>query len=648
MYRPYTDDFPGAVAIAGQCVGVALTAAIWSHPLRTRRATILLGTSVWIAALAPLAIANVPRSDPSQSVIAILQGSATLATVAAFLQGPRWFGALAALGQCGLFAIALHVRESDYELSFAHLFWYGLLVGVHALRTAAPARIGSTRMARSLWPHDIAIFLASTGLALVVTNVVFGRLIFNGDEIASTFQADVYGHLHAYAPIPPCASMFENYWVFRHQGRAFSQYTPGWPLFMAPFQRLGIPWLAGPVMAGILAVGVARLSRRVGSGLGATTEAAERVAATAGVLGAVFAMLGPAMLLNAGSRFSHTMVCACFAWSVESLCVVSGRDVPRRSAWRYGLLLGASTSLGLATRPADGGMLGVGVFLYFLWLLFTRRLTWRALAGTTIAFLVFGGLTAIILRLQLGAWFQTGYSIVASIHPEGVLHFSWPRPRELKSGLPLATGSYCWWPAAPALGIAGLVRALGGRERRVTFMLLVSAVALTVFYLFVEFGRHGDDGLGPRYLLPLVVVMAAGGAGILAPGVDSLLRWDAGVPIASRIRLTAPGILTVLAVVYGVCRLAPLIYPVAYVEYRYATTPLRVARKMGLKNAIVVIEPGRVTAHETNLAQNDPMNPDPDVLYLIRRREADDVCARKHFPGRTWYRAGKAETLTPY
>jgi hypothetical protein len=69
---------------------------------------------------------------------------------------------------------------------------------------------------------------------------------------------------------------------------------------------------------------------------------------------------------------------------------------------------------------------------------------------------------------------------------------------------------------------------------------------------------------------------------------------------------------------------------------------------MGLKNAIVILEPPNLPAHETNLAQNDPMDPNPDVLFLIRRNAEDEACVRKHFPGRTWYRASKEETLTPY
>ena len=653
MYLPYTDRFPEAAAVAAQSVAATLTAVIWSCPLRTRSATILLGIAIWMAALTPLApeMTSFLHLEVGPRYFSLLQISATLAIIAALLDGSRLLGVLAAVGQCALYALAHYVRDSDAEISFAYIFFYGALIGVHALRVAPLNRAGPASAARSFARQDLAIFLATTCLAALVTNLAFGRLVFNGDEVANSFQADVYGHLRAFAPIPPCPSMFENYWVFRYHGHAFSQYTPGWPLFMAPFQRLGIIWLAGPVMGGLLAVAVARLSRRIASGLGTTPDESERIVAIAGWLGPIFAMLGPYLLLNAASRFSHTMVCACFAWSVESLCAVTGERVPARSLpdrrdSAYGLLLGATTSLGVATRPADGGLLGVGVFICFLWALFSRRIAWRALLGTIIGFLLFGGLTAIILRLQLGAWFQTGYTISPAIHPESQLRLSWPAPNQWKNGVPLATGSYGWWPAAPALGIAGLLRALGGRGRRAVFMLVTSSLALTGFYFFVEFARGGYEGLGPRYVLPLVIPMATGGAGLLAALAERARRLGPG--FRSAIGSAGPALLAFVAVAYGVIRLAPRVYPVAYAESRYSTAPFRATRQAGLKNAIVVIEPGRVPASEYNLSQNPPMNPKPDVLFLIRRGSADEVCARQNFPGRTWYRAGMTETLTPY
>jgi hypothetical protein len=604
--------------------------------------------AIWLAILAPNGppIARFFHLDPSPRDLSTLQISATLAIVAMVLDGSRSLAVLAALGQWGLYVIAHAVRDSNYELSFAYVFFYGVLLGVLALIRAAPARATPAPTVRSFGRQDGLIFLVAVALALLVTNLVFGRVIFNGDEVANSFQANVYGHLRAYAPLPPCPSMFENYWVFRHNGHAFSQYTPGWPMFMAVFDRLGIIWLAGPVMGGLLAIALARLSRRVSVGLGRNPEESARIVAIAGWLGPMLAILGPALLLNSASRFSHTMVCACFAWAVESLCVVSDRSLAPGRASRHGLLLGATVVLGVATRPADGGTLGIGIFLYFIWTLYRRRITWRGFAGTAVGFLFFGGLTAIVLRLQLGAWFQTGYALSASIHPEALLRLSWPEPNQIKYGVPLATGAYCWWPIAPALGIAGLLRALGGRERRAVFMLTVGALGLMSFYFFVEFGRGGDDGLGPRYLLPLVVPMAVGSAAILAPLFGVMLRPRARW--LTRVREAGPAIVAGISAVYGVARVAPGMYPVAHAEYMYATAPLRGATRAGLKNAIVIIERGHVPADEWNLAQNPPMNPKPDILFLSRRNEAEDRCAHQSFPGRTWYRAGMNEALTPW
>ncbi len=211
--------------------------------------------------------------------------------------------------------------------------------------------------------------------------------------------------------------MFENYWVFRHQGRAFSQYTPGWPLFMAPFSRLGVIWLAGPVMAGILAIALARLSRRVASGLGGTPAASARIVTIAGVLGPALAFLGPSLLLNAASRFSHTMV-------LRMLRLVDREpvhDVRSRRGPPAGPGVRLPAGIGDRARPGDppGGRraLAVGLFLYFLWALYRRRLRLNALLAAAIGFACFGGLTLIILRLQLGTWFKTAYGLAPSVHP---------------------------------------------------------------------------------------------------------------------------------------------------------------------------------------------------------------------------------------
>jgi hypothetical protein len=342
------------------------------------------------------------------------------------------------------------------------------------------------------------------------------------------------------------------------------------------------------------------------------------------------------------------MVCACFAWAVESLCVITEPERSRARSRGYGLLLGAATAFAVATRPADGCMLGVGVFLYFVWSLAKRRIGWRPFVGTAVSFSLIVALTLVILRLQLGAWFKTGYSIAPSFHPEAELKMSFPEPHFVKLAVPFATGAFCWWPASPALGLAGLIQALGGRERRVAIILNTSSACLVVFYFFVEFGRFAYDGLGPRYVLPVVIAIGAGGAGILAPLFARFLSPAPGTPLGTRIRSALLAGVVIASAALGLWRITPMVYGYAKSENRASTAPLRAASSLGLKNAIVILEPGRVPAHETNLAQNVPLDPKPAVLFLISRGPADEECARRHFPGRKWYRAGMGENLVPF
>ncbi|HSU39436.1 MAG TPA: hypothetical protein VLJ38_07705, partial [Polyangiaceae bacterium] len=382
MHTPYTDNYPAVVAVASGSVAASLVGVLWGRPLPRRASNVLFAAGVATTALYAFQSDLTALVGALPGALTWLQFGATLTTLALFWSRPRWLGWLAALGQYGLLWLGWWLKASEHELMFAHLAWYGTLLGVHALRSM-PARAPGERPARLSYPvQDVVIFLLSVALGAFVAADLFEKLIYNGDEVANSFQANVYAHLRAYAPVPPCPSMFENYWVFRYQGRVFSQYTPGWPLFMAPFARMNMIWFAGPVMGGIAAVGIARVGRRLALGLGATYDGSERIVAVAGPLAGMLSMLGPSLLLNAGSRFSHTMVCACFAWAVESAAELVTPRLSRRRAFFFGCLLGAATALGLATRPSDGGFLGVGVFLYFAQALFRKRVSWAAFLGT--------------------------------------------------------------------------------------------------------------------------------------------------------------------------------------------------------------------------------------------------------------------------
>src|SRR6478736_8497148 len=116
MQLPYTDHYSEAVASAGEVIGVALTAVVWSRSFSTRIATATFTGAIAIAALLPAAIPELGLISKDLTVLPILQVSASLATLAIFLgQRLNWFRALAVLGQVGLAALANYVRQSDNE-----------------------------------------------------------------------------------------------------------------------------------------------------------------------------------------------------------------------------------------------------------------------------------------------------------------------------------------------------------------------------------------------------------------------------------------------------------------------------------------------------------------------------------------------------
>ena len=66
-----------------------------------------------------------------------------------------------------------------------------------------------------------------------------------------------------------------------------------------------------------------------------------------------------------------------------------------------------------------------------------------------------------------------------------------------------------------------------------------------------------------------------------------------------------------------------------------------------LANAVVLISQHRVLAYTGNLAQNAPLDPSRNVLYLTSESAHDEQCIEAHYPGRTWFRATATENLVP-
>ncbi len=537
------------------------------------------------------------------------------------------------------------VQDSLTELCALHAIWIGTALGLIRRRApidravSLPARLGGHRS------QDVVIFAVATIVGVFASVFVLSRANGSADEWAYTWQAAVFAKGHIHAGAPPCENAFQNFYVFETVGRLFAQYTPGWPYFMAPFAAVGVPWLAGPFAHGLMAVGVARVARSTVRLDGAGS--AVRVSAS-GWIAALVATLGSTILLVGASRYSHIFVAALFAWAIEALLVfrIGGLSPARQVRW--GVILGSSVALLGATRPADGATLSIGLAGYFVFLAITRRVSLRAFAASFASFAFWGGLTLVILRVQLGSWLTTGYSLEKIIHPWNVPKYGWPRPSEWKFALPLATGTYAWFPCSLAVGLAGIASLRRG-ARALIAIIPVAFVCFETYYQYIDLGRGFDWGYGPRYETPFVVPMAVGMGIALAPLAESAMRrvsqqraYVAGGPFAIVVCLT----------VMTLIRLWPLLYPGVYAHVHQHDSLNQRIRDAEIHHAIVVAQTGATGFDPLDLTENLPIDlyPHQDVLIAIERNRPEFArCLRASFPDRTMYRAtGNPVVITPY
>ncbi|HEY8040151.1 MAG TPA: hypothetical protein VIF15_10175, partial [Polyangiaceae bacterium] len=597
MHWPYSLDFSESFYAAQMCGGLMLTALLlfWRFGPAPARWTLL--AALWVAALATTfapfeaSLGVKPGPDQLRHVLAL---SAALGTVAAVLAARPAVALVALLGEWPLWLVSGFVKESEAELGVLHLAWLGLLLGLLARPWAQRPRVTEPAQAPaegSYRVHDAVVFLVATALAAVVCLVVMHRRDGSGDEWGYTYQAAVFAKGHIYAQSPRCQPYLQSFYVFESSGRLFSQYTPGWPLFIAPFVLLHVIWLSGPVSMGLMALAMARLGRTAMRGFGRhDAPPAASTVRVAGTWAAGLTTLGTMILINGASRYAHVFTLALYALSLEALFMVAtpGLSAARQRWW--GLVLGSAAVLGVATRPADGAFVGIGMAALFVYVLVRRRVGWRAFVMATVGFAFWTGLCLVILRLQLGKWFTTGYSLNAVIHPWNVVKYSMPQPREWKYGLPLATGAYCWWPCSMGVGLAGLAM-LRGRALGLVWAMALGCVPYIVYCMWLDLGQRGYDwGYGPRYLMVLCVPMAVGGAVALAP-----------LTVAARERLTAgrsafarggPLALALFAVVCGWVRIVPLVWPTVASHVQKHSGLNAAIEALHLKNAIVVAQEG--------------------------------------------------------
>ncbi|HEX8795305.1 MAG TPA: hypothetical protein VF765_30360 [Polyangiaceae bacterium] len=646
MHSPYTADFMGAFIIAQSAAALVLTALLlfWRMQLVPR---VLLFLAIWLAALAQLieplqvSIGGHPGLHLLRHVFAL---SAALGTIAAVASVRPGVAVLGLVGEWGLWKLTGYIKDSDADLSAVHLIWIGLLVGLLVRRpeprttdAPAPQRIDEASYA----VHDALVFAVATILAALVCVFVLHKRDGSADEWAYTYQAAVFAKGHAYAVSPRCEHYLDSFYVYETSGRLFSQYPPGWPLFVTPFVWIRAVWLSGPFSTGFMAWGLARLGRTAMRGFGRNdAPPSERLVRAAGTCAAALAMLSTTIQINGASRYPHVYVIALYAFALEAILQLAWPAQTPKRQMVWGAVLGFTTVSLVATRPADGAFVGFGLFVLFAYHLARRRVGWRGFVVTAEVFVATAAIVLVILRVQVGRWFTTGYSLNEMIHPWNAMKYSFPKPDEWKYGFRLATGSYCWWPCSLPVGLAGLAL-LRGRSLGLPVAIAVGCFPYLAYCSMLEYGRGFDWGYGPRFQSILILPMAIGGAVALAPLlVAALERATVG-----RMALARGGAfaLAAFAVVSGWIRLVPVVWPPVYEHTHRHASLTRAIEDAHLKNALVLATEGTTGFADEDLPTNYPIDlyPDQDAIIAIDRKTPDAAleCLRTAFPHRTFYEA---------
>lgn len=184
---------------------------------------------------------------------------------------------------------------------------------------------------------ELVIAMVAMAAALTIARGVLESVPHVQDEITYWFQASLLARGRLWiepSPLPlgiPLSVVKDGRW--------FGAFPSGWPLVLAPFWAVGVPWLANPLLHGLATWRSGALAR-------ALWPEVPHIGWTAALL----VGFSPQLLLLGGSSMSHPLVVL--------LTVLLGERMVRRDTISAGFLVGFA----LLVRPLCGALLGI-VFL---------------------------------------------------------------------------------------------------------------------------------------------------------------------------------------------------------------------------------------------------------------------------------------------
>jgi len=392
---------------------------------------------------------------------------------------------------------AVHLKAYAVEnlLPALVLLLPGLLLLARGL--AAAGKDDSERLAFLSRVRGRRVFLTvlfglTLALGLAGHYAVVGHYPAVGDEFCYVFGADQLASGRLVQPSPPASDHFRA-WSIVDNGRWYSKVTIGWPALLALGRAVHLEVLLGPLLAACSVV----LLFLIGETL---------FGPAAGALAALWGLLTPFSILLSGTAFPHTAASFFALLSVFLLLKVFDSV-----GLKLAVMAGLALAIALLIRPADGGVLLLGMvpLLGYKILKAGRKRSEVAKAGTFLALALAGmGLLAAVNWVQNGHPFVFGYEVY---NPKDTWGFG-ANGHTLLRGLWHTVYSLmragAW--GVPFVGLFALVSAVARRQRRAWILLVPvgGSLALYAGYFTLAGLEYGSRYYLAAYLLALVPAAA--------------------------------------------------------------------------------------------------------------------------------------------
>jgi hypothetical protein len=426
----------------------------------------------------------------------------------------------------------------------------------------------------------IGAALASLAATVMIAWYCFGRQPHNADEVAQLFHAKMLLHGRLYLPPDPNPEFFgmDN---MIEQGKWYSQFPIGGPVFLAIGMAVGAAWLVNPVLLALSVLSLYGFVRRAydeGTGRAVT----------------LLFMLCPFALFMSASFMNHVPVLWLTTVALMQLAIWTEATEPRRmfrSAALIGLALGGAFTL----RPLDALVVAFVAGAAQIDVLLRRRggAHLRSLAAQVIAGLVPVAILFVVNARTNGAPTRLGYEVLyGSAHqlgfhmdPYGTMH-SPIRALTFASKYLLQLNVLLFeWPLPVVLLMATGLAAL---RRPTRWDLLLIGLLLAQVIAYAAYWHDGNFR-GPRFLftaLPAILVLTARAplwlAGVTHGTPRRLIMWL--VPACMLFAWLSFGInMGVPARINGYRRIAALM----------RVDPDSLAKAAQLHNALIFINEGQ-------------------------------------------------------